>query len=195
MIDRPDRIHRHSVCIVSNAVILEGGAMGSALRIQIFPVLGIAVPLAVVLAAASSVMGQTPPPPASHVTTTGTPTGTPGTPGGGITAPQPQLPPSAEFGFEESLPLQQGGLREEESFPERVRGVFAPAFLRSGSTTVRTSRTSGMQMGFSGWTSTRIPYDDRNNGGGPAFGFTIQWGKPLPPPAEPAPKEEAPAPR
>jgi len=165
--------------------------MGSALNIRIFPILAIAAPLAGMLVAASPVMGQTPPPAASHVTTTGTP----GAPGSGVVAPQPLLPPSAEFGFEESLPLVQGGLREEESFPERTRGVFAPAFLRAGSTTVRTSQTSGMQLGFSGWTATRIPYDDRNNNGGPAFGFTIQWGKPLPPPTEPAPKEEAPAPR
>src|SRR5262249_55285874 len=120
--------------------------MGPALKIRILPVLtAVAAPLAIVLLGASSVMGQTRPPAAGHVTTT---TGTPGAPGGGVVAPQPQLPPSPEFGFEESLPLQQGGLREEESFPERVRGVYAPAFLTPGSTTVRTSKTSGMQMGL-----------------------------------------------
>src|SRR5262245_12167168 len=164
--------------------------MRSALGIRIFPVLSIAVPLAGLLVAASPVMGQTPPP-AGHVTSRGT---TATSPGSGVVAPQPILPPSPEFGFEESLPLLQQGLREQEAFPERTYGVYAPAFGRSATTTVRTSRTSGVQMGLSGWTATRIPYDDRNNTGGPAFGFTVQWGKPLPPPVEPAATPDPPAP-
>jgi hypothetical protein len=163
--------------------------MESALRIRNFPVLVIAASLATMLIGAGPVMGQTPPS-AGSVTSSGTP----GAPRPGVVAPQPVLPPSPEFGFEESLPLIEGGLREEESFPERVRGVYAPAFVRSGSTTVRTSKTSGIHMGLSGWTATRIPYDDQNNGGGPAIGFSFEWGKPLPPPAEP-PKPEAPATR
>ena len=159
--------------------------MRSARRMRILPVLAVAAPLAAVLAGVSPVMGQTRPP-AGNVTSTGTPsTGTTGAPGGGVVAPQP-VPPSPEFGFEESLPLLEGGLREQQSFPERTRGVYAPAFVRGASGVVRTSETSGMRIGLSGWTATRIPYDDRNNGGGPAFGLTMEWGKPLPPPTPPA---------
>ena len=164
--------------------------MGSVLRmIRIFPVMAVAVPLTAGLVGALPVMGQTPP--AGNVTSRGTQ----GAPGGGVVAPQP-VPPSPEFGFEESLPLQEGGLREQRSFPEpNLGGVYAPAFVRTGSTTMRTSQTSGLRMGLSGWTATRIPYDDRNNQGGPALGFTIEWGKPLPPPPPEAAKPEAPAPR
>jgi hypothetical protein len=167
--------------------------MGSALKIRIFPVLVIVAPLAALLVGTHPVMGQTPPS-AGHITNTGTPA-PPGTPGRGVTAPQPILPPSPEFGFEESLGLIEGGIREQQSFPEpNLGGIYAPAFVRAASTTMRTSQTSGIRTGLSGWTATRIPYDDRNNQGGPAFGFTVEWGKPLPPPAEPA-KPEAPAPR
>ena len=91
--------------------------MGSTLRIRIFPVLSIAASLAATLIGASPVTGQTPPS-AGSVTSSGTH----GAPGPGVVAPRPVLPPSPEFGFEESLPLIEGGLREEESFPERVRG-------------------------------------------------------------------------
>jgi len=160
--------------------------MRSALRLQFFKVLVIAASLAAGLIGRSPAFGQTPPP-AGTVTSKGTT----GAPGVGVVAPKP-VQPGPEFGFEESLPLQEGGLREEESFPERTRGVYAPAFLRNASGTVRTSKTSGLRIGLSGWTATRIPYDDRNNGGGPAFGLTVEWGKPLPPPAEPAPPETPP---
>jgi hypothetical protein len=165
--------------------------MGSVLKIiRYFPVMVFAAPLAALLVEVSPVMGQTPPS-AGNITSRGTP----GVPGVGVVAPQP-IPPSPEFGFEESLPLQQGGLREQQSFPEpNLGGVYAPAFVRAGSTTIRTSQTSGLRMGLSGWTATRIPYDDRNNGGGPAFGFTLEWGKPLPPPPVEPGKPEAPAPR
>ena len=43
-----------------------------------------------------------------------------------------------------------------------------------------------MRMGLSGWTAPRIPFDDRESSGFPAFGFTIEWGTPMEPPAEPA---------
>ena len=54
-------------------------------------------------------------------------------------------------------------------------------------TTTRTSRTSGIRMGLSGWTAPRIPFDDRESSGFPALGLTIEWGTPMEPPAEPAP--------
>jgi hypothetical protein len=113
-----------------------------------------------------------------------------GVQGGALVAPPP-VPPAPEFGFEESLPLERGGIREQESYAERPRGVYAPAFVRSTVRTVRTSKSSGLRMGLAGWTATRVPFDDQNAGGGPAFGFTIEWGVPLPPPDERA----APAPR
>ena len=157
--------------------------------IRIFPVMVAAAPLAVVLGA-FPVMGQTPPT-GGNITSTGSQ----GAPGVGVVAPQPR-PPSPEFGFEESIPLQQGGLREQRSIPEpNLGGVYAPAFVTNGSGVVRTSQTSGMRMGLSGWTATRAPYDDRNNQGGPAFGFSLEWGKPLPPPTPEPAKPEAPAPR
>jgi hypothetical protein len=160
--------------------------------IRIFPVMVVAASLAGTLIGPSPVMGQTPPP-GGNVTSTGSP-GTQRAPGVGVVAPQ-SAPPSPEFGFEESIPLEQAGIREQQSFPEpNLGGVYAPAFYRAASTTVRTSQTSGARFGLSGWTATRIPYDDRNNQGGPALGFSLEWGKPLPPPpAEPA-KPEAPAP-
>ena len=153
--------------------------MGSARRIHPFPILSVVGSLAAVLVGASPAVAQTPP-------VSGTPTspGGVGPPGLGVVAPRP-TPPAPEFGFEESVPLELGGIREEASYPERTRAVYAPAFLKSAVKTVRTSRTSGLRIGLSGWTSTRIPFDDQNSSGGPAFGLTIEWGKPLEPPAEP----------
>jgi hypothetical protein len=153
--------------------------MEPARRIQPFPVLSVAGVLAVVLIGASPVRAQTPP-----VLGTTVSSGTAGSSGVGVVAPPPTLP-GPEFGFEESIPLEQGGVREESSYPERIRGVYAPAFVKSAVKTVRTSPTSGMRIGLSGWTATRIPFDDRNNSGGPAIGLTIEWGKPLAPPPEP----------
>src|SRR5262245_8941849 len=159
---------------------LGGGAMGRARRIWPFPVLCVAATLAVGLGGADWALAQTPP--ATGVART------PGSQGVTVVAP-PSRPPAPEFGFEESIPLERGGLREEESYGERTRAVYAPAFLRGATKTVRTSKTSGMRFGLSGWTATRIPFDDQNASGGPALGLTVEWGVPLEPPAEePAPK-------
>src|SRR5215470_15774483 len=98
------------------------------LRIRVFPVVVVAAPLVAVLVGALPVMGQTPPT-GGNITSRGTQ----GAPGVGVVAPQPP-PPSPEFGFEESIPLQQGGLREQRSIPEpNLGGVYAPAFVRNGS--------------------------------------------------------------
>ena len=151
--------------------------MGRARRTRPFPVLSIITVLAALVIGASPVLGQTPASGASP---------SPGAVGSqvGVVAPQPTQP-APEFGFEESVPLERGSIREEASYPERTRAVYAPAFVKSAVKTVRTSRTSGLRMGLSGWTATRIPFDDQNASGGPAFGLTIEWGKPLEPPAEP----------
>jgi hypothetical protein len=151
--------------------------MGSTRGTWPFPTRSVVALLAFGLVGATSVGAQTP----QAVTRT-----SPGTPGVGVVAPPPS-PPAPEFGFEESLSLEQGGLREESSFPERIRGVYAPAFVKGATQTVRTSKTSGFRWGLSGWTSTRIPYDDRNAGGGPALGLTFEFGVPLPPPPEETP--------
>ena len=145
-------------------------------RIQPFPVLSVVAVLAGVLIGASAVLAQTP-----AASGTATSRGAVGSSGVGVVAPPP-TPPAPEFGFEESVPLEQGGIREEGSYPERTRAVYAPAFVKSAVKTVRTSRTSGLRIGLSGWTATRIPFDDQNASGGPAFGLTIEWGKPLEPP-------------
>jgi hypothetical protein len=134
--------------------------------------------LAAGLAGAGSAVGQTPP--ATGVART------PGSQGVTAVAP-PSRPPAPEFGFEESIPLEQGGLREGESYGERTRAVYAPAFLKGATQTVRTSKTSGFRWGLSGWTATRIPFDDQNASGGPALGLTFEWGVPLEPPAEETP--------
>ena len=110
--------------------------------------------------------------------------GNTGSPGIGVVAPSP-APPSPEFGFEESLPMELGSIREQEAYPERIRAPYAPAFLRGATKTVRTSQTSGMRIGLSGWTATRIPGDDQNVSGGPALGLTIEWGKPMEPETPP----------
>jgi hypothetical protein len=109
-----------------------------------------------------------------------------GSPKVGVVAPEPR-PTPPELGFERSIPQEPGALREDGTYPERTRAIYAPAFVKGGVKTVRTSRTSGLRMGLSGWTATRIPFDDQNAGGGPAFGLTIEWGVPLPPPAEASP--------
>jgi len=149
-------------------------------RIQPFPALSVVAALAAVLIGVTPVRAQTPPAFGRTVST-----GTAGSPGVGVVAPPPAQP-TPEFGFEESIPLEQGGIREQGSYPERTRAVYAPAFVKSAVKTVRTSPTSGLRIGLSGWTATRIPFDDQNASGGPAFGLTIEWGKPLEP-AEPAP--------
>ncbi|HEX9709644.1 MAG TPA: hypothetical protein VGB42_06760, partial [Candidatus Thermoplasmatota archaeon] len=116
--------------------------MGLARRIQLFPALSVVAALAAVLIGVIPVRAQTPP--ASG--TTASP-GAAGPPGVGVVAPPPTQP-APEFGFEESAPLEQGGIREEQSYPERTRAVYAPAFVKSAVKTVRTSRTSGLRIGL-----------------------------------------------
>jgi hypothetical protein len=156
--------------------------MRSARRIEPFPVLLLVAGLAVVFLGAGTVLAQTPPP-------SGTPPASPAAPsptGVGIVAPPPSEPPT-EFGFEWGIPPEQHGTKEQEFYPERVPTVHQPAFLRGATKTVRTSRTSGVRWGLSGWTAPRIPFDMRESSGGAAFGISIEWGTPLEPPAEPAP--------
>jgi hypothetical protein len=95
--------------------------------------------------------------------------------------------PAPEFGFEPAIPPGQGRAREEEFYPERTRSIHQPAFLKGASTTLRTSRTSGVRVGLSGWTAPRVPFDMRESSGGVAFGLTIEWGTPLQPPEETVP--------
>jgi hypothetical protein len=105
----------------------------------------------------------------------------------GVVAPPPAQVP--EFGFEPAIPPDQGRAREEEFYPERTRSIHQPAFVKGASTTMRTSRTSGVRVGLSGWTAPRVPFDMRESSGGAAFGLTIEWGTPLAPPVETAPAE------
>jgi hypothetical protein len=157
--------------------------MGSTRRIQPFPILAVGVGLAALLVGAGSVLAQTPP-------TSGAPTPAPapGSVGVGVVAPRPPEPPT-EFGFEWGIPPEQHGAREQDFFPgERTRSIHQPAFLRGATTTTRTSRTSGVRWGLSGWTAPRVQYDsNRESSGGAAFGLTIVWGTPMEPPTEPTP--------
>jgi hypothetical protein len=142
--------------------------------------------LAVVLFGVTPVAAQTPP--ASETTTS---SGTPGSPKIGVVAPQPPQPPqppkpAPDFGFEPALPPGQG-VPSEDAHGERTRTIYQPAFVKGAVTTKRTSRTSGIRMGLSGWTAPRIPFDDPQSNGFPAFGLTVEWGTPMEPPAEPSP--------
>jgi hypothetical protein len=148
---------------------------------QPWPILPAILAVAAVLAGASGVDAQTPASPG----TTASPGPPP--PGGlGVVAPPPTQP-TPDFGFEPAIPPDQGGAREEEFYPERTRSIHQPAFVRGLTKTVRTSRTSGVRWGLSGWTAPRVPFDFRESSGGAAFGLTIEWGTPLEPPAEPTP--------
>jgi hypothetical protein len=142
-------------------------------------ILSIAPVLAGLLIGASPALGQTPP------------SGVSQSPGAatrqvGVVAPQP-APGGPEFGFEPAIPPEQTGVREEDFYPERLRSTHQPAFLRGATTTVRTSRTSGVRVGLSGWTAPRILYDMPESSGGAAFGLTIEWGTPMAPPPETTP--------
>jgi hypothetical protein len=157
--------------------------MGPALRIRPFPILTVAASLAAVLVGGSPVRAQTPPP-----SGTATSPGVAGHPGVGVVAPQPAHP-APEFGFEPGIPPDQGRAREEEFYPERTRSIHQPAFVKGANRTVRTSRTSGVRVGLSGWTAPRVPFDMQESSGGVAFGLTIEWGTPLEPPADTAPAQ------
>jgi hypothetical protein len=163
--------------------------MGSTSRIRSFPVLSVTGLLAAMLAGVSPAVAQTPPP-----SGTAPSSGTAGPQGFGVVAPQPTQPaqPSKsapDFGFEPALPRELG-VPSEDAHGERVRTIYQPAFVKGAVKTTRTSRTSGIRVGLSGWTAPRIPYDDRNDSGFPAFGLTIEWGTPMEPPAEPTPPDQ-----
>lgn len=119
------------------------------------------------------------------------PVATGGSPGVGVSVTPPSgpaVPPSAPqpwgFGFEQAIPTEPAIPREDHG--ERTRTFYQPNFVNGAVKTTRTSRTSGIRYGLSGWTSSRIPWDDRESSGFPAVGFTIEWGVPMEPPAEPA---------
>ncbi len=154
--------------------------MEAASGIRVFPVLSLVMALTGALVGAHAAQAQTAP-------ATGAPPPGAASVGVGVTAPAP-IPTPPEFGFETGIPADQGGAREEEFIPERTRSIHQPAFVRGAVKTIRTSRTSGVRVGVSGWTAPRVPFDSqRESSGGAAFGLTIQWGAPLPEPTEPAP--------
>ena len=167
--------------------------MRSGRRIHAFRILSVATGLTAVLSAASPGAAQTPP--ASAPGTGATPASA-GLVGVGVTAPHPTTTPPT-FGFEEGIPPDQSGAREQDFYPtDRTRSIHQPAFLRGATVTNRTSRTSGVRWGLSGWTAPRVPFDFRESSGGAAFGLSIEWGVPLePPPGEPKPTAPPPAPR
>lgn len=151
--------------------------MEAAYGIRVLPLLSLILALAATLVGAGPALAQTAPAAGSAP---------PGAASVGVDVVAPQ-PTPREFGFETGIPPEQGGAREEEFIPERTRSIHQPAFVRGAVKTIRTSNTSGMRVGLSGWTAPRVPYDMRESSGGVAFGLTIQWGAPLPEPTEPAP--------
>lgn len=160
-------------------------------RTRPFPALSVVVGLATLLVGAGTVLGQTPTPEPTAPAASGAPA-SPGSVGVGVEAPRPHEP-YTEFGFESGIPPEQKGAREQEWYPgERLRTIHQPAFLRGATKTSRTSRTSGVRWGLSGWTAPRVLYDsNRESSGGASFGLTFEWGTPMDPPAE-APAESTP---
>jgi hypothetical protein len=151
-------------------------------RPQPFPILSVVVGLVTLLVGSGPVLAQTPPDPAPPAAP-----GAPAPPGSVGVGVQPHpYEPYTEFGFESGIPPEQKGVREQEWYPgERIRTIHQPAYLRGTTTTTRTSRTSGVRWGFSGWTAPRVLYDSqRESSGGTAFGLSIEWGTPMEPPAE-----------
>jgi hypothetical protein len=169
-----------------SAMMREGGAMGSARRTQPFPALSVGFFVAALLVA-GPVSAQTPTQTQTHPSRGGGAVPAASATAGSVTVtPQPSQPqPRPEFGFENGLPPEQGSPREEDH-GERTRTIYQPAFVRGAVKTTRTSQTSGVRYGLSGWTAPRIPFDDRESSGFPAIGITIEWGVPMEPPAEPA---------
>jgi len=154
--------------------------MQGARRTHPFPVLSVVTALGAVLIGASAVLAQT-----TRASGTTASPGRVGLPGVGVVAPPPTQP-APEFGFEPAIPPDQGGTREGEFYPERTRSLHQPAFLKGAVRTIRTSRTSGVRVGLSGWTAPRVPFDFQESSGGVAFGLTIEWGAPVEEPTEPA---------
>jgi hypothetical protein len=102
-----------------------------------------------------------------------------------LIAPPP--PPSgSSFGLEPAMPPEERRIREQEFYPGEVRSRHEPAFL-PGSATAVTTGGQRMRIGFSAWTAPAVPFDIPQNGGGAAFGFTIRWDEPAPPPPAPEP--------
>jgi hypothetical protein len=155
--------------------------MGSARRTQPFPARSVAGVLTAILLVGGPAAAQTPPAPEG---TSAPPA--PAAAGTVTVTPQPTHPQTRPgFGFENALPPEQGSPRED-AHGERLRTIYQPAFVNGAVRTTRTSRTSGVRYGLSGWTAPRIPYDDRESSGFPAIGITIEWGVPMEPPAEPS---------
>ena len=154
--------------------------MGSARRTQPFPALFVAGLLTLILLGGAPASAQTPP------AEGGSPApAAPASSGSVTVTPQPTQPQTRpDFGFEDVLPPEQGSPRGED-YGERTRTIYQPAFVKGAVKTTRTSRTSGVRYGLSGWTAPRIPFDDRESSGFPAIGITIEWGAPMEPPAEP----------
>jgi hypothetical protein len=161
--------------------------METASRTRAFLVLSSVMALTATLVGAGPVLAQTVPAAGTAPAAGSAPPPGAGSVGVGVVAPAPS-PTRPEFGFESGIPPGQEGAREEEFYPERTRSIHQPAFVRGAVKTVRTSKTSGVRVGLSGWTAPRVPFDSqRESSGGLSFGLTIEWGTPLPEPTQPAP--------
>ena len=84
-----------------------------------------------------------------------------------------------ELGIEPTQPDGQTGAREQESYPDQVRSVHDPAFVRPFASTRPVSSSRAARFGLSGWTAPALPFDIREASGGAAFGLTILWDVPV----------------
>lgn len=95
-----------------------------------------------------------------------------------VKAPPPAAAPG--FRFEPGQPREINRVRQEEYYPDRIRARHEPAFIEPLTTTIRTGPGSAVRAGVAGWTAPRVPHDDREATGVVAFGFSLNWGLPVP---------------
>jgi hypothetical protein len=101
-----------------------------------------------------------------------------------MTAPVPAPPPAIRL--EPTMPPEATAIREQQWYPGLIYGQHEPAFVIPWVTTVDTSPTSSVRVGFSAWTAPSLPFDSTQGAGGPALGLTILWGGPAVPRDRPA---------
>ncbi|HSE96583.1 MAG TPA: hypothetical protein VLD61_11880 [Methylomirabilota bacterium] len=107
-----------------------------------------------------------------------------------MTVPTPTRPPGIRL--EPTMPRGEQRIREQEWFPGLIYGRHEPAFIIPWVTTVATSPTSSMRVGFSAWTAPALPFDQTEGASAPALGLTIMWGGP---PVESRPPDRPTEPR
>lgn len=87
--------------------------------------------------------------------------------------------PKGGLDIQPTQPPEQQGTLEQENQPGPVRASRAPAFITPFVRTVPVSRSSGVRVGLSAWTTPTVPFNSPESTGGVAFGLTLLWAVPL----------------